>query len=155
MPAVAKDAPASGTRVTLSPPKLNRGLGPLPSCNLSQGLHLHRQDCGKVPHDWRPTLSRIGRRVNLSAAGAEIDPAFVERIHRHRISQNVHVTVALRQTFGERFPLIAAGAAAIHAQPAIRNKMLGVALDRNDIEGLRFVGVNIDDESEIAWAGFR
>jgi len=41
-----------------------------------------------------------------------------------------HVTIALRQTFGERFPLVSATLAAVDAQLAVEGKMLPVALDR-------------------------
>src|SRR6266496_4684184 len=57
----------------------------------------------------------------------------------------------LRQTFGERFPFVAACAAAIHAQPSARRIMLGIALDRHDIDRFRLVRVHVDRKSEIGW----
>ena len=57
--------------------------------------------------------------IDLAAGGAEIDAAIIERVDGHRVAQDIHVAVLLRQTFGERFPLVAAGAAAIDAQLAI------------------------------------
>ena len=86
--------------------------------SLRQRLHFHRQHCRQIPHDRIPAISRIGGAIHLSARGAEIDAALVESIHGHRVAQHVHVAVFLRQALGERFPLIAAGSAAEHAQLA-------------------------------------
>ena len=91
----------------------------------------------------------VGRGVDLPAGRAEVDAARVERVDRHRVAQHVDVAVALRQAVGERFPLVAAGAAAIDAQLALGRKMLRVALDRHDVDRLRLVRVHVDREAEI------
>ena len=96
-----------------------------------------------------PAIAGIGRRVHLAAGGAEIDAALIERVDRHRVAQHVHVAVLLRQAFGERLPLVAAGAAAVDAQLAVGRIVLGVALDGNDVDGFRLVRVNVDDEAEV------
>src|SRR5882762_9429392 len=68
---------------------------------------------------------------------------------RHGVAQNVHVTVVLREAFGERFPFVASRAAAVDAQLAIERKVLPVALDGDDVDGLRLVRVNVDHEAEV------
>ena len=103
-----------------------------------------------MAHDWIPRIAAIGRCVNLTSGGAEIDAAGIERIDRHGVAQHVHVAIALRQTFSEFFPFVAAGAAAIDAQFAVGREMFGVALDRDDVNGFRFVRMNVNRESEIA-----
>ncbi len=85
----------------------------------------------------------------MPAGGAEIDAAFIERVDGHRLAQNVHITVVLRQAFGKRLPLVSASPAAVDAQFAIGRKVLRVALDWNDVDGLRLVGVNLDHEPEV------
>ena len=55
----------------------------------------------------------------------------------------------MRQAFGERFPFVAAGAAAEDAQLAFVDVVLAVALDGDDVNRLRLVRVNVDDEAEI------
>ena len=65
-------------------------------------------------------LSRGG--VDLAAGGAEIDAAAVQRVNGHGVAQHVDVAVLLRQAAGERFPLVAAGAAAVHAELALGGK---------------------------------
>ena len=86
----------------------------------------HDPDHGSV---WASTERTAGRsrtiafqvspasaeRVDLSARGAEIDAALIERIDGHRVAQHVHVAIALRQAFRQRFPFVAAGPAAIDA----------------------------------------
>ena len=96
-----------------------------------------------------PGVAGIGRGIDLAAGGAEIDAARVERIDGHRVAQHVDVTIALRQTVRERLPFVAAGPAAIDAQFSVGRKMLGVALDRDDVDRLRLVGVDVDREAEI------
>src|SRR5437879_6069831 len=68
---------------------------------------------------------------------------------RPRVTQHVDVAVVLRQTFRERFPLVAARAAAIHAQPSFGRIVLRVTLDRDDVDGIRLVRVNVDREPEV------
>src|SRR5205823_11253146 len=51
------------------------------------------------------------------------------RVHGHGVAQHVHVAVFLRETFGERLPLVAASATAINAQLAFMHEVLRVALD--------------------------
>ena len=55
----------------------------------------------------------------------------------------------LRQALGQRLPLLAAGAAAVDAQLAVRRYVLVVALDRHDVDRLRLVGVHRDREAEV------
>src|SRR6185295_13063951 len=46
-------------------------------------------------------------------------------------------------------PLVSAGAAAIHAQPSVGRKVLGVTRDRDDVDGVPLVGVNGDGIPEV------
>src|SRR5207247_10440596 len=73
-------------------------------------------------HDALP-ISAVCRCVNLPARRAEIHAARVERVGGHRVAQHVHVTILLRQPFRERFPIVAARLAAIHAQLSVRGEM--------------------------------
>src|SRR5713101_6661483 len=114
-----------------------------------QSLDLDRQDRREVAHDGIPRVAAIGGGINLSAGGAEINAARFERVNGHRVAQHVHVTILLWQTFREWFPFISAGAAAIHAQLAVRRKMFGVALDGDDEDRFRFVRVNVNREAEV------
>ena len=59
------------------------------------------------------------------------------------------VAVLLRKALAERLPLIAAGAAAEDLQLAVDGKMLRVALDGHDVDGLGLMGVDVDDEAEV------
>ena len=77
-----------------------------------QRLNFDRKHGRKIADDRSPAVSGIGRRVHLPARGAEVHAARIERIDRHRVAQHVDVAVALRQTFGERLPLVSAGPAA-------------------------------------------
>src|SRR5947207_2664695 len=104
----------------------------------------------EVADDGSPAVSGIGRRVHLPAGGAEIHAARIERVDRHRIAQYVHVAVALRQAVRERLPLVSARAAAVHAQLSLGWIVLGVALDGDDVDGLRLVRVHVDREPEVA-----
>ena len=65
-------------------------------------------------------------------------------------SQYVHVAVLLRQAVGQGFPFSAASAATIHAQFTFEREMFGIALDRDDINSFRFVGMHVDGEAEIS-----
>src|SRR6267378_5307453 len=114
-----------------------------------QRLHLNRKHSRKIADNGGPVVSGIGRCVHLPAAGAEIYATFVERVDGHGIAQHVDVAVLLRQAFGQRLPLVAAGAAAEYTQLAIWNKVFRVALDGNDIDGFRLVRVHVNHESEI------
>ena len=67
----------------------------------------------------------------------------------HGISQDIHITIALREPAGERLPFVPAEAASIYPQPALRRVVLRVAEDRHDIDGLGLVCVNGDRETEI------
>src|SRR6267378_5084038 len=113
-----------------------------------QRLHLNRKHSRKIPDNRGPAVSRVGRGVYLPAAGAEIYAALVERIDGHGIAQHVDVAVALRQAFGQRLPLVSAGAAAEYAQLAIWNKVFRIALDGDDVNGFRLVRVNVDYKPE-------
>src|SRR6185437_13601573 len=62
---------------------------------------------------------------------------------------DVDVAVALRQAFGERLPIVAAGLAAVDAKLAFGGIMFAVALDGDDVDGFGLVGVDVDGESEI------
>src|SRR5438105_2830417 len=99
--------------------------------------------------DRPPGVSGIGRRVDLSPCCAEVDAAGIERVDRHRVAQHVDVAVALRQSLRERLPLVAAGAAAVHAQLAIGRVVLGVALARHHVDRLGLVRVHVDRKSEV------
>lgn len=66
-----------------------------------------------------PGVAAVGRAIDLAAGGADINAAGVERVHGHRVAQDVHVAVLLGQALGQRLPVIAAGLAAIDAQLAL------------------------------------
>src|SRR2546428_2581978 len=102
------------------------GRGRPPHMISPQRLHLHRKHCRQIPHNRIPAISRIGRGVYLSPGCSEIDAALVKRVHGHSIAQHVYVAVFLWESFGERFPLVAASATAINAQLAFMHKVLGV-----------------------------
>src|SRR5206468_1718735 len=70
----------------------------------------------KIAYDGCPAVPGVRREVHLPAGGAEVHAALVERVDGHRVAQHVDVAVALRQAFREPLPLVAAGAAAVHAQ---------------------------------------
>src|SRR5262249_8899383 len=63
----------------------------------------------------------------------------------------VDVAVALRQALRERLPLVPASSAAVHTQFCVVNVVLTVALDGNDVDGLRLVCMHIDREPEVRW----
>ena len=93
-----------------------------------QRLRFDRQNRRKISHDRAPCVTGVGRSINLAAGGAEINAARIERVDRHRVAQHIHVAIALRQTFRQFFPLVAAGPAAIDAQFAIGRKMFRESL---------------------------
>ena len=61
-------------------------------------LRLDRHDRWEIADDRRPAIAGIRRAVNLPAGGAEVDPAFIERVDRHGVPEHIDVAVALRQT---------------------------------------------------------
>src|SRR5262245_38980952 len=81
----------------------------------AQRLDFNRKHSRKISDDGSPGVSGVGRSVYLPSSSAEIHAALVERVDRHRIAQHVDVAVALRQTLGERLPLVSAATAAVHA----------------------------------------
>src|SRR5438034_8218333 len=107
---------------------------------------IHRRE---IADDGRPAIAAIGRPVHLPAGGAEIYSARIECIDGRCVAQDVDIAILLRQTFGERLPVVAARLAAVDAQLAIRHKVLRVALDREDEHRIRLVGVNLDGKPEI------
>ena len=114
-----------------------------------QDLRFDGENSGEIVDDGGPIVAAVGRAINLAAGGAEIDAAWVEVIDGHGVAEDVHVAILLRQTFGERFPFVAAGATAPHLELAVDRKMFGIALDWDDVDGFRFVGVYVDREAEI------
>src|SRR5579872_6354904 len=113
-------------------------------------LHLHGEHGRQIAHDRLPRISTVWRAVDLSARRAEINAAVVELIDGHGIAQDVHVAVLLRKAVGQRLPLAATGLAAPHLQFAVERVMLGVALDGHDVDRLRPVRMDVDDEAEIS-----
>ena len=112
-------------------------------------------DGRKIADDRRPMVAGIGRRVDLAAGGAEINAAGIERVDGHGVAQHVHVAVALRQAVGERLPVVAAGAAAVDAQLSFGRIVLGIALDRHDIDRSRARGRGRRSRSRNRLADFR
>ena len=104
--------------------------------------------CGA--RDGCPGIPGVGRDVDLAAGRAEVHAAGVERVDGHRVAQDVDVAVALGEALGQRLALVAPGPAAVDAQAAVGRVVLGVALDRNDVDGLRLVGVDLDGEAEVS-----
>src|SRR5258708_405088 len=88
--------------------------------------------------------------VPASAAGHGTDDQERLRAARDRLGQDGHVAVALRQTLGQRLPVVAAAAAAVDTQLAVEREVLGVALDRHHVDGLRLVRVYVDRKAEVA-----
>src|SRR6185295_19792770 len=114
-----------------------------------QRLNLHAEHRREIADDWRPAVSRVGRRVDLASRRPEIDAARIERVDGHGIAQYVDVAVALWKPLSQRLPLVTAGAAPVHAELALRRIVFRVAFDRNDENGLRLVRVHVDGESEV------
>jgi hypothetical protein len=94
-------------------------------------------------------VASVGGGVDLAAGGAEIDAAGIEGVDGHCVAENVDVAILLGEAGGEGFPIVAAGAAAVDAEFSLGGVMLGIAFDGDDVDGLGFVGVNVDDEAEI------
>src|SRR5438874_6951147 len=115
-----------------------------------QCLGFDREYRRKIPNYGYPVIAGICGAIHLAASGAEVDSARIERIDGHRVAQDVHVAIALRQAFRERLPFIAAGAAAINAQLSIKREMLRVTLDRHHVNGIRLVRMNVDGEAKVS-----
>src|SRR5258708_17242457 len=94
-------------------------------------------------------MTRIRGRIYMATASAKLHAAGIERVDRHRVAKDVDVAIARRKALGERFPLVAAGLAAINAELALGNEVFAVALDRRDVDRFRLVGVHINHEAEI------
>src|SRR5262249_37830457 len=113
-----------------------------------QRLDFDRDDVGQMLPERDSVVARLGRAVHPTTGRPEVDPARVERVDGHRVAEHVDVAVALRQPSCERLPLVATGPAAVHAQLAVGRIVLGVALDRDDVDRLGLVRVHVDRESE-------
>jgi hypothetical protein len=94
-------------------------------------------------------VAGVRRGVDLPAGGPDVHAARVQRVDRHRVPQDVDVAVLLRQPVGQRLPLVAAGAAAVDAEPAVRGVVHLVAGDRDDVDGVGIVGMHVDREAEV------
>jgi hypothetical protein len=98
-----------------------------------------------------PTVTAVGRGVDLAAGGAEVDAALVvgvsEGVNGHGVAEDVDVTVLLREAVGQRLPIVAAGAAAEDLQLTVEGEVLGIAFDGDDVDGFGLVGVDIDQLS--------
>src|SRR6266481_3292489 len=114
-----------------------------------QTLNLDRENRREIAHDRVPRFAAFGRHVNLPAGGSEIDATRLQRVNGHRVAQHVDVAVLLRQTPGERFPFISARATAIYAQLSVGRKMFRIAFNRDDIDCLRLVRVNLNGEAKV------
>src|SRR6266852_5263179 len=108
-----------------------------------------REHGRKIPDDGSPTVAGVGRRVDLAAGGAEVHAARLERVDGHRVPQHVDVAVALRQALRERFPLGPPGWAAVHAELPVGHVMLSVALDGDNVDGLRLMSMHVDYKAEV------
>src|SRR5205085_6826173 len=104
-------------------------------------LHFHRKHRRQIAHDWLPIVSRVRRAIDLSAGGAEINAARIERIHRHRVAEHVHVTIFLRKAVRQFLPFVPAASAAIDAKLAVEREMLRIALDRHHVDRVGLVGM--------------
>jgi hypothetical protein len=100
--------------------------------------------------DGHPGISFIGRRVHLSSRSAEVHPTRVQRVHRHGIPQHVDIAVLLRQAPGQCLPFLSAGPAPVHAQLPVGWVVLRIALDGNNIDGVRLMGVYFNGKPEVA-----
>src|SRR5439155_7889454 len=84
------------------------------------------------------------------ARGSEIHAARIERVNGHRVAQHVDVAVPLRQTFSERLPLVSACPTAVYAQLSLGWIVLRIALDRDNVDGVRLVRVHVNWKPEVA-----
>ena len=105
----------------------------------------------KIVDNGIPTVSGIGRAVYLPTGRAEIHAARIERVNGHGIAQYIDITIALRQAIRQCFPLVSACAASIYSQLSLGWKMLRIAFDRENIDGLWLVRVDIDHEAKVGW----
>ena len=62
--------------------------------------------------------------VHLSACRAEINAARIQRVHRHRIAQHVHVAILCGSPFVSASHSLPPARAAVHAQFAVQRKVL-------------------------------
>ena len=85
----------------------------------------------------------------MPARRSEIHAAGIHVVDCHGVAEYIHVAVALWKAFGKRLPLVATGLAAIDPQLGVVHEVLAVALDGNNVYGLWFVGMHVDDESEV------
>src|ERR1700730_15731522 len=104
---------------------------------------------GRVRHDGVPAVSGVRRCIHLPAGRPEVDPGRIQRVDRHCIAQDVDVAAGLWQAVRKRSPLIDTGPAAVDAQLAVGRNVLGVAFDRDDVDRLGLVRVDVDRESEV------
>ena len=95
-------------------------------------------------------ISTVWGDVDRSPGSSKVYPAVIERIHVHRVPEDIDVAVFLRQSGRQRLPFVTAGPAPVDAQVAFIRVVLGIALHRDDIDRFGFVGVHTDRESEIA-----
>src|SRR5438093_11748054 len=65
-----------------------------------QRLHFDRKRWRQIVDDCLPTISRIGRCINLPASRSEVNAARLERIDRPLIAQPVDVAIALPRHLG-------------------------------------------------------
>jgi hypothetical protein len=61
-----------------------------------QGLDLDGINGREVADYGRPSVTGIGRAVDLTSGGAEIDAALIEGVDRHGVAEDVDVAVFLR-----------------------------------------------------------
>ena len=60
-------------------------------------FELRQKDRREIANNRIPRVAGIGRGINLTARGSEINAALIERIDCHGVAQHVHVAIALRQ----------------------------------------------------------
>src|SRR5208337_19800 len=65
-----------------------------------QALGFDGQDGRQIAHDSGPGITAVSRRVDLSAGGAKVHAAWLQSIHGHGVTQDIDVTVFLRQALG-------------------------------------------------------
>src|SRR3977135_2323993 len=99
--------------------------------------------------DGRPAVAVIGGGVDLASTRAEVPPARIETVDRHRVTQHVDVAVLLRKPLAQGLPLVPARPAAVDAQLAVRYVVKRVAGDRDHVDSVRLVRVNVDHETEV------
>ena len=100
---LAGSAPASARTCWTATTRIIRASGP------------RRKARPEDPEQWGPRSPRHPPMRTPARRSCRIRAAGIERIDRHRITQHVDVAVVLRQTLGERLPLVSARPAAVHA----------------------------------------